>query len=145
MFTIQPYPSNVEGRIQWCMNYAEHILIFVEDIYNNDREFDKDSFQYISTFERIQIIFFEMRGIINQVNHYIITNIDPSTLTPYNLEVEPIRSIMNTLQYHERNVTTIYNKWYGRYNTCKEESILLCSRSISTIECTDDEADFQIR
>ena len=145
MFIIEPYPSDVEGRIQWCVNYANYVLTFVNEIYKNDRNADDnledDSY---STFEQIQTTFVEMRTVIYQVNQYIMTHIDPSTLTPYNLEVDPIRSIIDTLRYHEKAVTAVYNKWYNRYAIRKEE-VPLYSECISTIEFTDDESDFQIR
>lgn len=143
MFSIPIYPTDPIKRVEWCANYEDNIMHYVNQIYFEDMFYEKYSSTFLlhKTYSSIEKIIHEMRTYIIAVNDYIEKEKYLSCLISADKTTAAIRPIIDRVIFHEKTATNIYKKYWMLY--CQDPPPPLPSSSSIVLE--EDQIDFQIR
>ena len=142
MFSIPAYPTDPIERVEWCANYENNIMHYVNQIYFEDMFYEKYSSTFLlhKTYSSIEKIIHEMRTYIEAVNNYIEKEKYLSCLISADKTTAAIRPIIDRVIFHEKIATDIYKKYWFLYREDPSQSF----PTDPAIELDEEQKDFQI-
>jgi hypothetical protein len=117
MFSIPIYPTDPIERVEWYLKYQQNIMHYIQQIYFEDMFYKHypQSFVLHMTFRTIYQILKEMRVYITSVNNYIEHDKYLYCLASADQQTDAIRLIIKHVKIHEKNVTSLYEKYWKLY------------------------------
>jgi hypothetical protein len=142
MFSIPIYPTDPIERVEWYLNYERNIMHYIEQIYFEDMFYKHypQSFVLHTTFRTIYQIIKEMRDYITAVNTYIESDKYLYCLASVDQQTNAIRPIVEHVKIHEKNVTSLCEKYWRLYQADPPFPL----PTVSSIILDEEQKDFQI-
>ena len=142
MFTVTPYPTSLNERVEWCKKYEKNIMYYISQIYFEDIFYTHFPYRYKlhKTFNSIYQIMKEMRTYNIAIYECFEKENDCSHLISADTMMNAIYPIIQRVKLHEKNAIDIYKKYCILYR----QTPLPQFPTYPAIELDEDQMEFQI-